>query len=421
MTINFDITLSASQQEALDLVNDNRYKFYTFTWSRQSGKSVLMQILAIKWLAEKNRNIAYICKNYLLAKKIYKELTKILPNNFIKSKNGSDFYIESINGSSLTFYSAESGASLRGQTFDYLILDEFAFFQFEQTDGSNLWFDILSPTFKAKGKKCIFVSTPLGKSNLFYEMYLRGLSEEFPKYVSLKKTIYDDGFVTSDDIDDIKKSIPKLSFEQEYLCEFLDSSLTFFTGFEDCFHDFTFRNNEKIWGGLDLSSNGEDETILTFINQSRQVKQYKIEGSLDRKYRQIADILNHTPTLQFIYMENNGVGNPMINEIRKLVVKKGKILEFTTTNSTKEEIVSSMAVEIAKKNIHFNNNDGELYKQFGTFVASYSKSGKMTFAGRSGTHDDRIMSLCIANCCIEATKFGDKNIRFSRQKDYEIR
>ena len=421
MNINFDIKLSASQQEAYNLIHDSKYKYYTFAWSRQSGKSVLMQIMCIEWLAEKNRNIAYICRNYLLAKKIYRELVRILPDNFIKAKNGSDFYIESINGSTLTLYSAESGASLRGNTFDYMILDEFAFFQFEQTDGTNLWYDILSPCFKAKGKKLIFVSTPLGKNNLFYEMFLRGLSEDYPKYVSLKKTIYEDGFVTQDEIDDIKKSIPKLSFEQEYLCEFLDSSLTFFVGFENCFHDYVFKTNEKIWGGLDLSSNGEDETILTFINQSNQVKQYLIKGTLDSKYRQIADILNHTPTLQFIYMENNGVGTPMINEIRKLVIKKGKVLEFTTTNATKEEIISQMAVDISKKTIYFNNNDMELYKQFGTFVVSYSKSGKLTFSAQSGKHDDRIMSLCIANQCKLNTRFDNNNLRFSKMMDYNIR
>lgn len=422
MEIRFDISLSKSQQEAYDLIHDNKYKYYTFAWSRQSGKSVLMQVLCIEWLTEYNRNIAYVCKNYLLAKKIYRELTRILPDSFIKTKNGSDFFIESIFGSTLTLYSAESGASLRGNTFDYLILDEFAFFQFEQTDGTNLWFDILSPTLKAKGKKCIFVSTPLGKNNLFYDMYLRGLSNEYPNYISLKKNIYDDGFITQEEIDEIEHTIPSMSFQQEYLCEFLDSSLTFFKGFEECFSDFKFNPKEKAWAGLDLSSNGEDETILTFINQSRQVLQFKVEGSLDYKYKQIAEAINHIPTLQYIYMENNGVGSPMINEIKKLIVRKHCIVEFTTTNSSKEEIVSRLAVDISKKDIHFNNEDGELYKQLGTFVASYSKSGKMTFAGKSGTHDDRIMSLALANECQAKTQYAvNQNVKFARVKDLNIR
>ena len=100
MNINFDIKLSASQQEAYNLIHDNKYKYYTFAWSRQSGKSVLMQIMCIEWLAEKNRNIAYICRNYLLAKKIYRELVRILPDNFIKAKNGNMLINTSIKKSS---------------------------------------------------------------------------------------------------------------------------------------------------------------------------------------------------------------------------------------------------------------------------------------------------------------------------------
>ena len=176
MTVNFDIHLSDSQQEAYNLVEDNRYKYYAFAWSRQSGKSVLMEVLCIKWLLEKNNSIAYVCRNYLLAKKIYREIAKLFPSDFTATKNGSSFFIESTFGSTLTFYSAESGSGLRGNTFTHAILDEFAFFKFEQPDGSHLWNDILSPTLKAKGKKCIFVSTPLGKQNPFYDMYLRGLT-----------------------------------------------------------------------------------------------------------------------------------------------------------------------------------------------------------------------------------------------------
>lgn len=231
MTINFDISLSKSQQEVYDLVQDKKYKYITVVFSRQSGKTVLMLVLCIQWMFQKNMSIAYICRNFVLSKRLYKELIKILPKEIIKSANGTDLSIESIYGSTLNFYSAEQGASLRGQTFNYMICDEFAFHKMEQPDGTHLWNDILSPTLKARGKKCIFVSTPLGKNNIFYEMYQRGLSDEFPKYASILKTIYDDGFITNDEIEEIKKSIPELSFKQEYLCEWIDDGLSFFSRF----------------------------------------------------------------------------------------------------------------------------------------------------------------------------------------------
>lgn len=413
MNVNFDIKLSKSQQEMYDLVHDDKYKFYTFVASRQQGKSVLMQCLVIEWLLGKNNTIAYVCKNFILAKKLYRDLIRIIPKHFIKSTNGSDLFIETIYGSTLMFGSALQGASLRGQTFTHLINDEFAFFKQEQTDGTHLWYDILSPTLKARGKKCIFITTPLGKQNIAYEMYVRGLSDEFPKYASLLKTIYDDGFITPEEIETLKKEIPPLSFRCEYMCEFIDGALTVFPGFDKCFIEKIKPINKEdiVWMGLDLSSVGQDRTILTVINKENIVKQYVIEGTLDQKYKQIGDIINSYPKTQKIYIETNGIGAVMINEIKKYVKQKSKIEEFITTNSSKREIVGLVQTKIANKEICFDKENIMLYSEMGTFIYSVSKSGNITYAAQDGKHDDCVMSLCIA------TKAKEDVIPLNVQKD----
>lgn len=405
--INFDIQLSQSQQEVYDLVHRKDLKYITVVFSRQSGKTVLMLCLCVEWLAKNGNQIAYICRNFTLAKKLYRELLRILPKEFIKATNATDFIIESVNGATLNFFSSEQGASLRGQTFTHMICDEFAFHKQEQTDGTHLWNDILSPTLKARGKKCIFVSTPLGKSNIFYDMYLRGLSDDFPEYASVLKTIYDDGFITPQQIEEIKKGIPEISFRSEYLCEFMDDAQTFFVGFSDCF-DIDRYSGGKCWIGVDLSADGSDRTIITLINEKNEVEQYNITGTLDSKYRQIADIINRqSPTA--VYIENNGIGSPMINEIKKLVSNKGKLHEWTTTNATKEEIVSELAVAIANRDVHFLKHDNELFGELGSFVCTITKNRKLTFAGMNGKHDDRCLSLAIALRCKNDFKYVGKN------------
>lgn len=397
MELSFDLKLSNSQKEVYDLVHDKRYKYITVVFSRQSGKTVLMECLCIEWLLQRYNSVAYVCRNFTLAKKLYRDLIKIIPSDVIKSSNGSDFFIESIYGSTLNFYSAEQGSSLRGQTFTHMICDEFAFHKQEQTDGTHLWNDILSPTLKARGKKCVFVSTPLGKNNIFYEMYQRGLSDEFPNYVSILKTIYDDGFITPEDIEEIKKAIPELSFRQEYLCEWLDDGISFFQGFSECF-DIENIADGKCWFGVDCSANGADSTIVTRINDRNEVRQYEIEGTLDMKYIQIANLINQiNPTA--IYIENNGIGTPMINEVKKLVRNNGRINEWVTSNSSKETIISNLAVEICNKNVHFERKNTKLFNELGNFVVSVSKSRKLTFAARGSGHDDMVMSLAIALKC----------------------
>ena len=413
--VNFDLKLSKSQKETYDLIHNYRYKFITVVFSRQSGKTVLMECLCIEWLMKSNHSIAYVCRNFTLAKKLYRELTRLIPAHLVKTQNGADFYIEMKNGSTLNFYSAEQGSSLRGQTFTHMILDEFAFHKQQQTDGTHLWNDILSPTLKARGQKCIFVSTPLGKNNIFHEMYERGLSDEFPRYASILKTIYDDGFIQEEEIEEIKKSIPELSFRQEYLCEWIEEGQSFLVGYSDCF-DYDVFEEDMTWIGVDLSGDGSDATILTKMNSRNEVIQYEIKGTLDMKYREIASIINNSVNLQMAYLENNGLGAPMILEISKLVKNKSRLKEWTTTNASKEEIVSRMALDIANRDIHFRRGDMELYKELGDFTVSISKNRKMTFSGRNSSHDDRVMSACI---CLQAKH--DYDHKFTRNLASVIR
>lgn len=373
-----------------------------------------MKVLCIEWLFKKQMKIAYVCRNYILAKKLYKDLIQYIPKECIKQANGTDLTIESIFGSSITFFSAESGASLRGLTFHYLILDEFAFFKQEQTDGTNLWNDILFPTVKVNGILTIFVSTPLGKNNLFHTMYLRGLDKEYPDYHSILKDIYSDGLIDDEGIEEIKRDIPDLSFQQEFLCKFLDSSITFFSGFEKCFTDYQYNRNCKTWIGVDLSANGSDNTVVAKINELNEVETISIEGTLDQKYKQIADIINTSNNVQAVYIESNNIGTPVINEVIKLVNNKTLIHPWLTTNSSKEEIISELAVKIANKQISFNNDDKKLYSELSTFIVKYSKTNKLQFEAQSGFHDDYVMATAIALKCKEDYKYNT-NISFAKR------
>lgn len=396
--INFNITLTNTQKDIYRLATDDTFKFLTVVCSRQQGKSTVMMVLCVQWLLEKNAKIGYVCRNNVFAETAFGDLVRIFPQMLVKKANSQSKVIETIYGSSIRFFSAESGNSLRGQSFHYLICDEFSYFKFEQTDGTDLWYHILSPTVKVKGRKCIFVSTPLGKNNRFYEMYQRGLTDEFPQYKSILKTIYDDGIIPKEDIEPTRLSMPEMAWRQEYLCEFLESAYSFFSGYDECFIPIKHQY-QKTYIGVDLSGNGQDATILTKINEKNEVEQYEIQGTLDMKYQQIANIINESKNLQMCYLENNGLGTPMINEIKKLVKDKTKIREWTTSNVSKEEIMSDLAVTIAKKEIFFDKLDKSLYNEFGTFVANFTKGGHLQFGAISGKHDDRIMSLAIALRC----------------------
>lgn len=397
MNINFKINLTNSQKEALSLVDDPGVLVLTLAWSRQSGKSTLMKVITVRWLlSERGSRTAYVCRTYMLAKRFFTDIMDALRGVEGITSNSSDLVIRHSNGSSIQFFSAESGHAIRGYSFNYLILDEFAFFPATLPDGANLYFDVLSPTMKVSGRKTIMVSTPNGRANLFHEMFERGINGE-KGYASLRKTIYDDGLVRADEVERIRNSIPALTWRQEYLVEFLDGGMSVFKGFEKCFSADVFDYSLPCWGGVDFSSRGQDRTVVTLINSEGDVIQRQVDGPLDSRYVQIAGILDGVPNMVRCLMESNSIGMPMSNEVSKLVSPRirHRLGLFTTTSKSKEEIVGALAVAIANEGLHFMRDDDVLYSELSSFGVTYTKAGRMQYQALSG-HDDRVMSLAIA-------------------------
>lgn len=410
MEVQFSIELTEGQKQAYDLIHRDDIQYLVLRWSRQCGKTILCEVLLMEYLFKKNTFNVYISPTFQLGRKVYAEITKMLESTgIIKKANSSTLTIETIYNSTLQFFSIDGYVGIRGTTCDGIcILDECAYYPDILPNGEEPWGNVIMPIVKARKPKVVLVSTPRAKRGILWDAYLKA-KEGVKGYAELSRTIYEDSLVTEEEIEDIKKNVSDIAFRQEFMVEFLDSALTFFTGYENCFSDFTFNDKQKIWCGVDLSSTNGDNTIVTFINESMQIKQYVVEGNLDIKYNKIANIINSAPTLVAAYLESNGVGLPMINEIKKLVSKKSRLHEWTTTNSSKEEIVSDLAVKIANKEIHFNEKDGGLFSELGSFVVKYTKTGKMQFEAQSGKHDDRILSLAMALRCKNDFKYAGGN------------
>lgn len=396
-TLRFKIKLTKSQNKAYELLHKEDVRYLVCCWSRQQGKSVFAEISLIEYLCKPKSFSYYISPTFSQGRKVFKDILRLLEStNIITKYNSSTLTIETIFGSTLQFFSFENITAVRGNTVNGLVvIDEAAFaYSPNEDDPFN---SVIYPTIKAnfKKNKVLVISTPKGKRGLFWNLWCKALNGD-KGYAYLKATIYDDNLVDADQLDEIKNSMPLRVFQEEFLCEFLDSSSTYFEGFEKCFGEFVYDDDVKQYIGIDLSANGKDETILTKINEINQVKQYLIKGTLDQKYRQIADIIDSTNNLQIVLMENNGVGAPIINEVKKLVKNNNIIVEWITTNSSKNEILSDLALEIANQKLYFDSNDGQLYSQFGTIIVKFTKTGKLQIEASSGFKDDRIMSLGIA-------------------------
>ena len=238
MKVKFNLKLTEGQKEAYRLAHEKDTEKLVLVWSRQSGKSVFAEIILLEYLFKPNTYNAYVSPTFQLGRKVYKEISQLLEGKgIIKKANSSTLTIETIYGSTLQFFSVESPTSIRGTTVTgVLICDEAAYYPEVLPNGENIWGNVLMPITKARQPLTIFISTPCGKQGFFYDFYLRAMKgEKGVKY--MLRTIYDDSLATEEQIEEIRNSIPKLAFDQEFLCTFEDSSLTFFTGFEHCYTD----------------------------------------------------------------------------------------------------------------------------------------------------------------------------------------
>lgn len=427
-----NLRFTKTQEKAWRILNMANCKELVLAWSRQSGKSVFLEFCCIYFLLKKWANIGYITPQFAHSRKVYSDIIKILePTGLIKTANASTLQIELINGNRLSFFSAESPTAIRGNSFRGLVvIDEAAFVNDTTSDGQDFFNSILMPTCKAYKPKVIYASTPLAKSGTFYTKFMRG-QEGHPhtdtpnKVYSIKATIYDDSLITEEEIEEIKNSIPEASFKREFMVEFMDNAMSAFTDYTD---KFTLKKqidfNQPLWAAIDFSSVGTDKTIITLQNQNNDTWQYEITGSLDAKYNKLAEIINKCKKLIICYCESNGVGEPMINSLKKLVRNKSKLIEFTTTNETKQNQVSLLQALLDKDMVHFEEKNNILKNQFDTFGYAISKTKKITYAALSGHHDDRVLSLMI---CIQAREdyqwSNGNNIVFikNKQPKYNMR
>ena len=396
-------------------------KELVLAWSRQSGKSVFLEFCCIYFLLKKWANIGYITPQFAHSRKVYSDIIKILePTGLIKTANASTLQIELINGNRLSFFSAESPTAIRGNSFRGLVVvDEAAFINDTTSDGQDFFNSILMPTCKSYKPKLIYASTPLAKSGTFYTKFMRG-QEGHPhtdtpnKVYSIKATIYDDSLITAEEIEEIKNSIPEASFKREFMVEFMDNAMSAFTDYTD---KFTLKKqidfNQPLWIGVDFHSVGSDSTIVSLINTDNDVWQIEIKGGLDAQYRQIANILDKCKKLVIGYMESNSIGEVMLNEVKKLAKQRSKIIEWCTTNESKEIQVGLVQTHLTKDMMHFEESNKQLKNQFDTFGYSISKTRKITYAALSGHHDDRVLSLMIAMQAKEDYAYsGGSNIVF---------
>jgi phage FluMu gp28-like protein len=380
------------QREIHNAINTGGQKYYVVSIGRQFGKTLLAENQLLYWAINYSGcKIGWISPVYSQCKKVYGEIFKAIANSpYISESNKSDLIITFANGSTIQFFSAERYDNIRGNTFDYLICDEFAFIKKEA------WTEVLKATVLVKGKKVLIISTPKGK-NHFFDLFNQAKENE--AYYSISGTSFDNPKIDPSELEDARRNLPEHVFRQEYLAEFLDGGSAVFKNVNECIK--LANQTSNCYAGIDLGR-ADDYTVLTIINERNEV--FYCERW---RHMEWSSIISNLVKVLNVYkpktlIETNGAQDAIFEQIRNAVAyNKNQIQSFVTTAKSKQSIIEDLIVSFENKDITIPDNI-DLIDELNYFTYEYNlKTRQIHYSAPSGLHDDMVMSLAI---CLRAKK-----------------
>ncbi len=257
------MTLTKAQAE----IASDSHRFRVVRVGRRGGKTTLSaEEIKGKALAKTTR-IAYIAPTYRQARDIAWELFKRELAVIILEANESrlEIRVRTLKGGSslIALRGWESIETLRGQAFDFIVIDEVAMMR---NFWSN-WQEVIRPTLTDTRGEVLFISTPKGY-NHFYDLCNLELTDT--DFKSFHFTSYDNPYIPKDEIDTAKQQLTPERFAQEYLAEFYKTEGLVYKEFSRNIHlydelpagtyqkiggvDFGYRNPAAV---LDIRFDGE--------------------------------------------------------------------------------------------------------------------------------------------------------------------
>lgn len=383
---------------------------------RQIGKSYII-INELLRFSLNYKNITNGCLSPTLSqsRKIYRDILKACDGSgVISKKNDSLLEIHFINGSQILFKSAEQRDALRGYTYDgILCIDEAAYINDEV-------YSLIKPSTDVWRCPILMVSTPRFRMGFFYENYTLGLLPKNQRLItSYDLTKFDtSALLSAEALEMYKQMLPKNQFITEYLGNFLDSDSVVFGDFKSCISNNYNKNYKELYIGIDWGSGvGKDETVICGLNEFNQ--QVLLEHFNNKNTTEQIDYIYQYlkpffPKIKNILCENNGIGKPMVEHLKKKFVnhKNIKINEFVTSNSSKASLVSNLQVAFQQNNIQILDNDQQT-AELQMYEAKFNQyTNVVTYNAPSGGNDDMCIALMLSMQSKNKKNNGSYSISF---------
>ena len=282
-----------SLHKAQSQIASDTHRFRVVNCGRRFGKTVLavLEMIALASAKEK-ASVAYIAPTYQQARDIAWNQLKEYAQPVIKQVNESRLELVIVNKfgktSKIALRGWESVETLRGQAFDFLVLDEVSSYR-------NFWVnwqEVLRPTLTDRRGQCLFISTPKG-FNHFYDLFnIEGRDKD---YKSFQFSTYDNPFVPKEEVDKARQELTEDRFAQEYIADFRKTEGLVYKEFDRGRHIWRGEYKDvakgltKNFAGVDFGFTNPCAVLTIKVDQDKKYfveKEYYQRGNTDT---QIAD------------------------------------------------------------------------------------------------------------------------------------
>ena len=195
----------------------NKHRWSVLVCHRRFGKTVCMINHLIKSALTcnlKNPRFAYIAPTFKQAKSIAWDYMKQFTAKIPATKfNETELRVDLPNGARITLLGAENSAGLRGIYLDGCVIDEYANIE------GKLFAEIIRPALSDRKGYCVFIGTPAGMNNNFYDLYQHANGAE--DWFNYKAKASETKIVDPEELEKAKEVMGEKKYLQEFECDWI--------------------------------------------------------------------------------------------------------------------------------------------------------------------------------------------------------
>jgi phage FluMu gp28-like protein len=365
-------------------------RFQIVCCGRRFGKTVVGAKKILKQCRQPNQMCWWIAPTYKVVKRGYKEVLRQLPDNVLTHAPpqdsafdaGRSVVLKFQNGSRMEFYSAERPEGMLGEGVDYAVLDEAA------TMPKHVWETIVRPTLIDREGKALMISTPRGR-NWFYYLWLRGQkkTKADSSYMSWRFPTSANPHLPPSEVEEMRKELPLLTYQQEVLAEFIASAGSVFR-FNTGIIVEQVKPNGRVVVGVDLAKSNDftvfsagngDDLLPCGYDRFTEVA-WKVQRERLKQF--VKQLKKEGATHVTLVMDSTGVGDPIVEEMEA----DGFDVIGINFTKTKQHMVTQLSKDLEDGQVRLF--EGEEIDEFENYSYKITDAGRWTYSAPEGQHDD---------------------------------